>query len=784
MRKGFRRTYLFLALAAATLAATVGAAYAADWSIRINSINVSDAGEMQRIEIDADKPLIFTIYKPADPFRAVVELSGADLGGHTERIVVDKDSIYEIIPSQIETPSRMARLEIGLAAPVEINPRVDGNRLILEVPRSRMFAENVETTAAPVIPPAIQPAPKPTEPVEPAKPVVVAAAQPPITPVTPTPTISAVPPTPATPVPPTAPIAAVPVESYIVPTDTTPKAKAAVAQEPAAKQPQPATDTPAAVAGVKPGVSVSASGGRVHVNIATGADVAPEVFDIDKRRIVIDVPGVSIPEEPVPAVSAPVKAVRIGRHKNRARVVIDLSQDAAYSVSRSASGITVSMAAPPAMADKQTAPETGQAPVAVAATQPPSQVAYAAAENGEQKISLDFQDADVVQIYRLLADVGGLNLVVHSDVSGRIPNLKLKNVPWGQALDIVLKLTGHGKSIEGNIMRIAPAAAFAKENEEISKAREAKAKAEDLYQRIVPVNYADAEAIRKAVTDSSILTPRGKITIDSRMNTLIVQDTEDSLNRVADLVKIMDIAKPQVLIEARMVTVKTNVSKTIGIDWSGTFAMDAAHGNPVGMQFPNRMSGSLATNVGLGSAKPSMSLDIGSVADALTLNMKLAAIETNNEGRTLSNPRIMTMDREEAEVKQGTKVPFKTTSQEGTKTEFVDATLSLKVKPEITPGGFIQLTLTATRNAIGVTTPDGVSIDVNEIKTKTLVKDGKTIVIGGIYTKDNTDAVTKIPVLGDLPGVGWLFKSKSRSDEVNELLIFITPRIVKEKAAL
>jgi type IV pilus assembly protein PilQ len=196
------------------------------------------------------------------------------------------------------------------------------------------------------------------------------------------------------------------------------------------------------------------------------------------------------------------------------------------------------------------------------------------------------------------------------------------------------------------------------------------------------------------------------------------------------------------------------------------------------------MSGSLATNVGLGSAKPSMSLDIGSVADALTLNMKLAAIETNNEGRTLSNPRIMTMDREEAEVKQGTKVPFKTSSQDGPKTEFVDATLSLKVKPEITPGGFIQLTLTATRNAIGVETPDGVSIDVNEIKTKTLVKDGKTIVIGGIYTKDNTDAITKVPILGDLPGIGWLFKSKAKSDAVNELLIFITPKIVKEKAAL
>ncbi len=763
----------------------------------IKSVKVIDKSDRQIIDIEADMPLVFTMYKPSDPFRVVVELTAANLGEHTQRILVDKDSIFEIVPKQIKTPSPMARFEIGLTAPIDIAPRIEGNHLLLEIPKSQSLA-----AAVPASPPVAEaesvPAIESVSAIEEESPAPETEAQ----------ALSGI-----------VAVAAKPKHTEEA-DQTSPadglssdqgvhggqaeQADLAAAEENAqssaevgavVKEEKVAASAEIENAGAPAvstitGITVGSFDGRVNVEIATDKEVEPDVYAVGRRRIIVDVPGASpAVTGAVESVVSPIKAIRAGAYRDKTRVVIDLYETTEYDVSTGPAGIIVSIVPPAAVFDATTV-EAGSE---VAVVEEPKDLtkdiaqveavplADKAMTHAGKRISLDFQDADVVQILRLLADVGGYNLAIHPEVKGRIPSLNLKNVPWDQALDIVLKLSGQKKVIEGNILRVAPPEIFASEQDTVAKSRDSKLRAGELYQRAIALNYANAQDVYTSLRQGKIMTTRGRISVDKRMNMIIIQDVQESIDKLMDLVKIIDIPKQQVLIEARMVTIRTSTAKDLGIDWSGTLNLDAAHGNPTGVQFPNRIGGSLATNVGFGGIDPNMSISLGSIADALTLDVQLAALEELNGGRTLSNPRIMTMDNEEAEVKQGTQIPYKSVSQEGTQTEFVDATLSLKVTPKITPGGYIQLKLLVTRNAVGVNTPDGPSIDLNEVTSQALVKDGDTIVIGGIYTKDFTERETKIPILGDIPGFGWLFKSSSKIDEITELLIFITPRIVKER---
>jgi len=714
---------------------------------QIQDISVRDDAGMQVIDIEADRPMTFTLYKPSDPFRAVLEIASADLGNLTDRILIDRDAIFEIIPEQVTTPAPMARIEIGLTAPLDISPRAEGTHLYLEVPKPTL------SDSAGMLG-------------EESQPVAMAAADEDI----------------------------VQPESGSVPTNEIPEA------QPLDKYPVPSSSptsiVPALGQGQQPGrritdISVEDTPGQVLVQIKTDGNVLPKVYDVaDKNRLVIDLPDVASDiMGSVERVVSPVKAVRTGRYKNNARVVIDFYGETTHEVTTSANGVVVSVdkkifEAPSDVTEGESSPAVqqgmstyGEAP-AGGTTQAVAEVA-ARAKKGEEtkRITLNFQNHDVVPIYRLLARVGGYNLVVHPEVKGTIPDLYLEDVPWDQALDIVLRLAGHGKQVEGNILRIAPHEVFAREYEQVAKNRDAEVKAADLVEVTIPINYAEASKVQDAIDQSKILTPRGNITVDERMNTLIIKDTQDGADRVAELVKKMDVPKKQVMIEARMVTVRTGLTRSLGINWFATYT-----NAPPLAPFVSDTVAQVATNVGLADAVPNIDMLFGTLADNINLEVMLAAIETTDDGKTLSNPRVTTMDNEAAVVKQGTKIPYQTRAEDGAyEIKFMDATLSLTVTPRITPGGYVQMKILATRNFRSYDIPNvGSAIAVNEVDTNALVKDGETIVLGGIYTKDETEGESRIPLLGRIPVIGWLFKAQKTTDTVEELLIFVTPRVVEE----
>ncbi|MBA3060419.1 MAG: type IV pilus secretin PilQ [Nitrospirae bacterium] len=400
------------------------------------------------------------------------------------------------------------------------------------------------------------------------------------------------------------------------------------------------------------------------------------------------------------------------------------------------------------------------------------------AEEGKykgQKISLDFQDADIGPIFRLLADISGYNFVIDPAVKGKI-TLKLMNVPWEQALDIILQTFGLGKSIEGNIVWIAPITTFTKISEDKAKAKASEEIAEELVQEVIRINYATSCDISGAIDKGKLLSSRGSITPDPRMNTLIIKDTQKNINKIKELVKIMDVTKPQVMIEAKMVEVSSTYTEELGIRWGGTIGTP-----PAGIGIGEIKGGTFAVNTPLSPVTGPggvLGLSLGS-ATTVKVDLTLSALETVGKSRNLSNPKIMTMDNESATISQGTKIPYQTTSAEGTKTEFADATLSLTVTPKITPDGYVQLKITATNDSPGPLTPEGREINKQKVDTQTLVKNGETLVIGGIYITNTTESEGGIPLLSRIPILGWLFKTKKwTGPDVTELLIFITPTIV------
>ncbi len=407
------------------------------------------------------------------------------------------------------------------------------------------------------------------------------------------------------------------------------------------------------------------------------------------------------------------------------------------------------------------------------------------AEEGKykgQKISLDFQDADIGPIFRLLADVSGYNFVIDPAVKGKI-TLKLMNVPWEQALDIILQTYGLGKSIEGNIVWIAPITTFTKISEDKAKAKASEEMAEELVQEVIRINYATSGDISGAIDKGKLLSSRGSITPDARMNTLIIKDTQKNIDKIKELVKIMDVTKPQVMIEAKIVSVSSDYSENLGIKWGGETGAAKPH---VGFGDIVINSGTFSVNTPIVSAGATetnfggvLGLSLGSV-NAVKVDLSLSALESIGKARTLSNPKILTMDNETANIQQGKTFFIAQTTDTGTKTEEKQATLSLTVTPKITPDGYIQLNIIATDDTLQSGTA-GASAVINKksLNTKALVKNGETLVLGGIYTTSTAETETGVPLLSKIPILGWLFKTKEQiGPTVLEMLIFITPTIV------
>jgi len=411
-----------------------------------------------------------------------------------------------------------------------------------------------------------------------------------------------------------------------------------------------------------------------------------------------------------------------------------------------------------------------------------------------EKTSLVFDNADVRDILRLIAEISDLNIIASDDVKGNV-TLRLIDVPWDQALDLILDVTGLGMVQDGNVVRVLPKDKIRSMKEAELTAARSQEKLEPTVTEVVTVSYADLGSVSGPVQD--LLSDRGNITEDSRNKLLIITDVPARIKKAKELIKILDTPERQVMIEARIVQVNSNYAKDLGVHW-GLFGTEdpANNASPGSDRSFQMMAGGGGTGQGFlidgtQSAVGSNLLGAGvasqfrigrALIDEVVLDLQLTALESNGNGKVISTPRVTTLNGEKATISQGTTIPYQTSGADGPKTEFVNAELKLEVTPVINPDGSIILEVLATNDSpsltAGATAP---SIDTKKAETKVLVRDGETTVIGGIYVENLQESQEGIPGLMNLPVVGHLFKSTKTQTVKDELLIFITPRIMSEE---
>ena len=418
-----------------------------------------------------------------------------------------------------------------------------------------------------------------------------------------------------------------------------------------------------------------------------------------------------------------------------------------------------------------------------------------------ERLSLNFQDIEVRAVLQLLADFTGKNLVASDTVRGNV-TLRLKNVPWDQALDIILSTKGLAKREEGNVMWVAPAEEIAaRERLELETQQQLEELA-PLYTEYVAINFAKASEIASLLTSSenNMVTERGTVTIDDRTNTLIIRDTEEKLLDIRHLIETLDVPIRQVLIESRIVNASTDFSKNLGVRFGYSASEDpqsdravAISGSTNGttqilnqetLEGDDRFQVDLPAG-GLGGFAPSgLALAIAKLPFGNILELELTALEAEGRGEILSNPRVVTSNQQPALIEQGTEIAFQEASSSGaTSTSFKKAVLSLSVTPQITPDDHIIMDLDVTKDAVGALVGGVPTIDTQQVSTQVIVENGETVVIGGIYEQTNTSGVTRTPFLGELPYVGRLFRNRTRTNDKSELLIFVTPKLLQEGIA-
>jgi type IV pilus assembly protein PilQ len=745
-------------------------------SVVINKIESRDVDGTTEIAIEGTEPILqYTSFQLTEPLRLVVDISDADVKKFQDKISVNKGAILDITPSQMDS---IARLEIALSQAVDTKLYQASGKLIIEV------AKPVEV--AKTEPEAVKPVPQP----EPPKGEQVLAAE------------------------------------------------KLAEEKPAVEKPEKGTAT------VVTAVKATAGKGGVKVVISANGTMVPSTFMVEGKKLVVDIPGTRSKVKPsvIPVRKGGLDRVRVGQHAapdQKVRVVLDLIRPMEYEAKSEGNTFIIAMtpAAAPAPKAEEKAPqemaapvEQQKAPTAEKEVTPPAPEAAAPAlapvptaparraearrpepaateasaligggKYAGRRISLDLQDADLVNVLRLFAEVANLNMILSPDVKGKV-TVRMVNIPWDQAMDIILRMNGLGYALEDNILRIGSVAALTKEAEDESKAKEAKKKAEDLITRILAINYAKAKEIEPTLKKS--LSARGESVVDERTNTIIIKDIPRNVDEVATLVKVLDKPIAQVMIEARIIEASTNFTRDIGVQWGGTSKHDAAHGNPTSFNFPNSItvtggptmgttpssSGNFFVNLPAAVAQGSggaIGFTFGSLNKALNLDLILSAMESTGEGKVISSPRVSALDNKEAKIEQGQSIPYQTTSATGTQVQFIDALLRLTVTPHVTPDNKIFMKIQATKNA-----PDTSllgaggqpSIRKNEATTEILLSDGETAVIGGILTIDRGYTEQKVPFFADIPLIGWLFKERSSRDNKTELIIFITPKVVKQEA--
>jgi type IV pilus assembly protein PilQ len=582
----------------------------------------------------------------------------------------------------------------------------------------------------------------------------------------------------------------------------------------------------------------------IRVVISGDGELAHEVTRLDERRLMIDIPHVvSAIHKPIIPVNHPIlKQVRLGYHADRVRVVLDLSGTAAYSVEPQGTNLIVTLregagtdvvaradsnpgeAIETIPSEKSTMPQVWVDPAPRIAqramatvrrssskfhvqnvqmtsgtettdrsekTTPKDDLVVGETHYIGRRISLDFQQADISNVLRLIAEVSGFNMVVGEGVKSKV-TMKLVSVPWDQALDMILKMNGLGKIRQGNILWIDTLSNIAKQQNEEALVKDAKVKAEELVDRVFYIRNLQATEIMTSLRQ--YLSPRGLMQMSQGSNALIVRDTESKVGVMKQLIDGLDLEVPQVQIEARIVQADTTYSRSLGVQWGiqnlndivggGVANFRTGNTGAFGAQTSNFLVNLPATVGGLVST-PGVGFTIGK-ADGALLDMRLSAGELLGLSKVIAAPKVTTLDKREAKISQGESIPFQTTSLQGTQTTFVDANLELNVTPQITSrdpkevGKQIMMKVRATRNAVGArSNPAGPSIDRREANTQVLIRDGETMVIGGVFIDTQSNSVSGIPYLSRVPVLGWLFKQKTEAVAKQELLIFLTPSIVK-----
>ncbi|WP_165443262.1 type IV pilus secretin PilQ family protein [Acinetobacter ihumii] len=439
-----------------------------------------------------------------------------------------------------------------------------------------------------------------------------------------------------------------------------------------------------------------------------------------------------------------------------------------------------------------------------------------------KKISLDFQDIEVRRVLQLLADFTDINMVTADSVQGNI-TLRLKDVPWDQALDIILKTKNLDKRRNGNVIWIAPVTELTKAEEEEAKAIAQSVKLAPLQTEYIQLSYAKAADIEKLMTQGknssssgssnsggseplgdsvgSLLSPRGTVSIDPRTNTLIVNDTAQKIDQIRKMIDLLDVRVKQVMVEARIVRASTSFTKEMGVKW-GILSQGITRNNDLlvggsdttlwNLREPDddgkytiERPDNLNVDLGVTSAGASkIAFGLISLSDFM-LDLELSALQADGYGEVISTPKVMTADKQTAKVATGQEVPYQSTTNSAAgstaTTSFKEALLSLEVTPSITPEGKIQMQLDISKDSIGGEAPNGeLILNKNTINTNVLVDNGETVILGGVFEQTTTNQQTKVPFLGDLPWVGRLFRKDSKKDDKQELLIFVTPRIVND----
>ena len=739
MRCQFNRLIWMVSLSAVLLSGCASTRSATDGAMgestgnapKVTDVSFKDTENKTVVTIATEGIPSYASYRLDNPPRLVVDLQGVASGSVQKPVQVNQGVVTNIVPSAPK-PDK-TRLEIGLSQQVDFNVVKKGNSLVVEVDKPVLSTEAPASASAQAM--------KETDQVQ----AVISAAE------------------------------------------GSGNNKKAVVESMAS-------------ASVVTDVKVETGIAGTRVVIKGNGHINAEAILLENEQLVVDVqevknavfPNSFATDDPL------IKRIRIGQFAEpvkKVRVAFELRTNVAYQLTKDGDKVVLAL-------QKEAPASTGEADKSadvVKSGEPGKSVEESGQTEGGysgRRISLDFQEADLKSVLRLIAEVSNLNLILAPDVKGTV-SVKMLNVPWDQALDLILKINGLGQVRDGNILRVMTMAALTKEEQDTITRKEAQKKVEDTVSKIISINYAKAKDLADSLKKS--LSSRGEITVEDRTNTLIVKDVPSNVQDIVTLIKILDKQTPQVMIEARIVEASTDFSRELGVQWGANYAganrdrawqvgvagtkkdndpdtdVDVMTGiGPMGSAFAVNLPA--AVKQGAGGA-----LGIGFsklTGDLVDIDLNLSALESAGKGKIISSPKVMALDNKEATIKQGSSIPYATVSASGTSTTWVDAALELNVTPHVTPDNSVIMKIKASKNAPGTTTAAGPIINKKEAQTEILIRDGETVVIGGIYEVNKSDSEDGVPLLSKIPVLGWLFKKQSVVDTKRELLIFLTPKIV------